>query len=421
VTDTKTERRLKKAHITLMRNPKFALWSGIFMVGKCEVVPDSVCPTAMTNGRDVYYGQSFVDGLDERELHFVVLHEAMHKALRQLTVWRKLFEENARLANCAADYVINLMIMSFDPEESLVTLPKKNGEVFALYDLKYKGMNTKQVYDLLKQEQEKRKREGTDGQPGKPGKPGEPGGQPGGGGQESFDFHDWEGAKELSSEEKKELERELDQAIRQGEALHKKLNGKGAGNMSRELGDLLAPQVNWKDQLREFVKATCAAKDTSSWARPNRRYISQGIYMPSWQGETIGRVVVGADTSGSIGVKELNTFLSEVKSICDEVRPSHVDLLYWDSHVAGHETYEGSELEGLVASTRPKGGGGTDPACVEKYVEEKQLRPECVIVLTDGYTGGNWGGNWGGVPVLWVVAGNPGAMAPVGKTIHIND
>lgn len=402
MTDTKTERRLKKAHITLMRNPKFALWSGIFMVGKCEVVPDSVCPTAMTNGRDVYYGQSFVDGLDERELHFIVLHEAMHKALRQLTVWRKLFEEDRRLANHATDYVINLMIMSFDPEESLVTLPKRNGEVFVLYDLKYKGMNTKQVFDLLKQEQQ------TGGQPGEPG------------GGDSFDFHDWEGAKELSSEEKKELERELDQAIRQGEALHKKLNGKGAGNMSRELGDLLAPQVNWKDQLREFVKATCAAKDTSSWARPNRRYISQGIYMPSWQGETIGRVVVAPDASGSCyGAQEV--FLSEVKSICDEVRPSHVDLLYWDSRVAGHETYEGSELEGLVTSTKVKGGGGTDPACVEKYIEEKQLRPECVIVLTDGYTGGNWGGNWGGVPVLWVVAGNPSAVATVGKTIHIND
>jgi predicted metal-dependent peptidase len=409
VSDTKTERRLKKAHITLMRNPKFALWSGIFMVGKCEVVPDSVCPTAMTNGRDVYYGQSFVDGLDERELHFVVLHEAMHKALRQLTVWRKLFEENARLANIAADHVINLMIMSFDPQETLVTLPKKNGQSFVCYDPKYKGMNTKQVYDLLKQEQKE-----------KGGGEGQPGGEPGEGDGGSFDYHDWDGAKELSAEEKKELERELDQAIRQGEALHKKLNGKGAGNVSRELGDLLAPQINWKDQLREFVKATCAAKDASSWARPNRRFLSQGIYMPSWQGETIGRVAVGVDTSGSIGVKALNTFLSEIKAVCDEVRPSHVDLLYWDSRVAGHETYEGSELEGLVSSTKPMGGGGTEPACVERYIEKEQLRPECVIMLTDGYVP-NWGGNWGGVPVLWVVAGNPGAMATVGKTIHIND
>ncbi len=415
MSDTKTERRLKKAHITLMRNPKFALWSGIFMVGKCEVVEDSVCPTAMTNGRDVYYGQSFVDGLDERELHFVVLHEAMHKALRQLTVWRKLFEENARLANLATDYVINLMIMSFDPEEALVTLPKKNGKVFVLYDPKYKGMNTKQVFDLLKQEQEKRKREGTDGQPGKGGEPGEPGGG------DSFDYHDWDGAKELSAEEKKELERELDQAIRQGEALHKKLNGEGAGNMSRELGDLLAPQINWKDQLREFVKATCSAKDSTSWARPNRRYMSQGVYMPSWQGETIGRVVVGVDTSGSIGVKELNTFLSEVKGICEEVRPAFVDLIYWDSRVAGHETYEASELDGLVTSTKPRGGGGTQVSCLSHYIEKEQLRPECIITLTDGYLGSDWGGNWNGVPVLWVVAGNPGAVAPVGKTIHIND
>jgi predicted metal-dependent peptidase len=131
-------------------------------------------------------------------------------------------------------------------------------------------------------------------------------------------------------------------------------------------------------------------------------------------------VAVGVDTSGSIGVKALNTFLSEIKAVCDEVRPSHVDLIYWDSRVAGHETYEGSELEGLVSSTKPMGGGGTEPACVERYIEKEQLRPECVIMLTDGYVP-NWGGGWGGVPVLWVVAGNPGAMATVGKTIHIND
>jgi predicted metal-dependent peptidase len=98
-----------------------------------------------------------------------------------------------------------------------------------------------------------------------------------------------------------------------------------------------------------------------------------------------------------------------------------VDLIYWDSHVAGHEVYEASELDGLVASTKPKGGGGTQVSCLSRYIEKEQLRPECVIILTDGYLGSDWGGDWNGVPVLWVVAGNPGAVAPVGKTIHIND
>ena len=40
----KAERRVKRAKITLMRNPKFALWSGIMMVGKTSVSDDM--PTA---------------------------------------------------------------------------------------------------------------------------------------------------------------------------------------------------------------------------------------------------------------------------------------------------------------------------------------------------------------------------------------
>jgi predicted metal-dependent peptidase len=188
--------------------------------------------------------------------------------------------------------------------------------------------------------------------------------------------------------------------------------------MSRELGDLLAPQINWKDQLREFVKATCSAKDSTSWARPNRRYMSQGIYMPSWIGETIGRVVVGVDTSGSIGVKELNTFLSEVKAICEEVRPSHVDMIYWDSRVAGHEVYEASELEGLVTSTKPRGGGGTDVNALFMYAKkELPILPEACIILTDGYT--PFPSEVPPYPVLWAVTSN--IVPPFGKCIHIEE
>ena len=44
------ERKLAKVKIALMRNPKFAFWQGILMVGKTSIVDD--LPTAATNGRD---------------------------------------------------------------------------------------------------------------------------------------------------------------------------------------------------------------------------------------------------------------------------------------------------------------------------------------------------------------------------------
>jgi len=141
--------------------------------------------------------------------------------------------------------------------------------------------------------------------------------------------------------------------------------------------------------------------------------------MPSLIGERVGHLVVGVDTSGSISGREISRFLSEVKSIAEDVHPEKVDLIYWDAAVAAHEEYEESMLSTLVQSTKPAGGGGTDPRCVSKYLKEKVIQPECVIMLTDGYVG-SWGDDWE-VPILWVIVGGNKTHATCGKTIHVED
>lgn len=390
----KAQRKLKKVKINLMRNPKFALWSGVMMIGKTSVV-ESV-PTACTNGRDEMYGLEFVTKLDEKALGFVVLHENMHKGLRHLTTWTKLNKENPRLANIAMDHVINLMIMEMDPNEQIIAFPRMpDGTRMGCYDPKYKGMNTKQVFDLLKEQ-------------------GEDGG-------EGFDEHDWDGARELSEDERKELEREVDQALRQGQVAAQKSMGGAAGRLSRELGDLLQPQIDWREALREFVSTICNAKDASSWRRVNRRFVGSDVYLPTLVGEKVGHIAVGIDTSGSIGAHELNTFLSEVKSIVDDVHPDKVDLIYWDSEVAAHEEYDSATMPNLVSSTKPMGGGGTDPRAMMNYLKEKQIKPECIIQLTDGYVP-DWGDEWE-APIMWVISEgrftSDRIVSPVGKTVHI--
>ena len=389
----KEERKLKKVKIALMRNPIFALYQGVMMVGKTTLRDD--IPTAATNGRDEIYGRQFVKELDEKELAFVVMHECMHKVYRHLTTWKKLHEENALLCNCACDYVINLKLKDIDPDGKYMRMPVKNNKVIGLIDEKYRGMNTKQVFDALKQDMED-----------------------GGGGGEGFDEHDWDGAKEMTDQEKEELHREIDRAIRQGQIAAKKA-GLGAGGLDRELGDLMEPKVDWREVLREFVKSICNAKDTSSWRRVNRRFVGSDIYLPTLVGERVGHIVIGIDTSGSIGGKELSEFLSEVKGIADEVRPERVDLLYWDSEVAAHEEYDEYSVANIVSSTKPRGGGGTSPSCVTAYLKDKGIKPECVIMLTDGYVGDDWGGEWP-CPVMWTIVGGNTDVAPNGKTIHIN-
>ena len=401
-----TERKLARCKIGLMRNKKFALMSGLLMVGTTSIVDG--LPTARTNGRDEEYGRAFVDGMSEIEVSFVIMHECMHKMYQHLTTWRKLYDIDRDLANQACDYVINLELKELDPAEQFIAMPRdKAGKNVGLIDTKFRGMSTKQVWDILRKEQD----EGC-----KDGKP-EPGGNKGGKG-DSLDDHDWEGADALGKEEKEALAKEIDQAIREGIANDKKMNGDKAGDLARRLGLLMEPKVNWREVLRDWVKNAARGKDTSTWRKPNRRFLHEDVIMPTMVSTKMGSIVVAVDTSGSIGDKEMADFLSEVKGIADEVAPERVELLYWDSRVAGHETYEGGAVEMITQSTKPRGGGGTSPSCVSTYLRDKAIVPECIVVLTDGVVGGDWGNEWT-APILWCIIDNTSAVPTHGLAVHI--
>jgi predicted metal-dependent peptidase len=273
-------------------------------------------------------------------------------------------------------------------------------------------MDSQTVYNILKSEKEDEGDDGADGDGA--------GGGGGGGGEdgedddEGFDSHDWESGQEMSQEDIEQVTKDINQAIRQGQLMA----GKLGGNQSLVLGQLVEPKIDWREQLREFVSSVAVGKDISTWQRVNRRWLHQDIYMPSTINETVGRIVVAIDTSGSIDGEILNKFLSEVQSICINVSPEKVDLLYWDTEVAAHEVYSQEQLGKLTSSTKPKGGGGTDVTCVPKYLKKNQIKAECVIVLTDGYLSGDWG-TWES-PVLWVILDNTGAVPTTGKAIHID-
>ena len=387
------EQRVQKSHVALMNDPKYCLYSGIFMLGKTSVEDD--LPTACTDGRNTMYGRKFVDKLNEPELKGLILHENLHKAFRHTTVWKHLYKKQPRLANMACDYVINLMIHDSDPNGVTVKLPEGG-----LLDEKYRGMDAGTVFKLL--EEECKKNGKADG-----------GGEDETEGGQGFDEHDWESGEDMSEEEKQQLAREIDQALRQGALLA----GKLAGNVPREISEAMEAKVNWREVLRDFVSSICADKDNSTWRRPNRRWVDQEVYMPSCIGEAVGRIVVGIDTSGSIGNEEIGQFLGELVSICNHVQPEGIDLVYWDTDVAGHEKYDRGDFEAIMSSTKPAGGGGTDPTCVPKYIAKHKLKPECVIMLTDGYVGA-WG-NWKH-PVFWGIT-TKRITADCGTSVYVGD
>jgi len=382
------EQRLSKAVVDIMANPKYVALSGVLMIGERSVTK-AKAPTACTDGKNEWYNPDFVDTLNDAELRFLVLHECYHKLYRHLMTWKHLHEQNHRIANIACDYVINIKIQDDNPD-GWAKMPEGG-----YLDEKYRNWDTAQVFKDIYDNDD----DGGDG------------GRGGDGGQ-GFDDHDWEGAQEMTADEQRELARELDEAIRQGALVA----GKTGSGGDRDLAELLQPQVNWREVLRDFVTTNCAGKDFSTWKRPSRRYAASGYYMPSAISEQIGGLVVANDMSGSIGQREISVCLTETKEVCDTVHPDWVRILYWDTQVCGDELYQNNELDTMIQSTKPVGGGGTMLSCVPKHMTKEGIEPQAVIVVTDGYIG-----DWGtfNCPVLFVIIDNPSCKAPFGVTVNV--
>ncbi|MFM7008065.1 MAG: DUF2201 family putative metallopeptidase [Betaproteobacteria bacterium] len=386
--------RIKKAHIAIMQHKKFCAYSGVLACGKVTV--DESVPTAATDGWNVRYNPKFIEEnmSTDPELRFLVLHEATHKAYRHMATWKALHEENPQLANIAADFFVNLHLQDTDGGDGFIKMPKLGVPP----EPKYRGWSVAMIYADLKQQMDEQEQDGS-----------------GSGEGDGMDDHDWDGNEANGDPAKEQAQaNEIQRAIRQGEIMRKKLAGKGAGAEDGIFGDLLAPAIDWKKVLREFITETCAGRDESSWRKPNRRYIGMDIYMPSMVGTTMTELVIGFDTSGSIfGGNEMTRFVSEIKTIVEDVKPSKVHVIYWDTAVAGHQTFEDGQF--AVQALKVKGGGGTDGSVLFDYLRKENINPQAIVQFTDGYVG-DWGRT--DVPTLWAVTSD--LQAPFGTTIKVD-
>jgi predicted metal-dependent peptidase len=187
------------------------------------------------------------------------------------------------------------------------------------------------------------------------------------------------------------------------------------GEESKLIGELTAPKIDWREQMREFMSSVSQGHDDSTWRRPNRRWLGEDLYMPSSISESMGSLVVGIDTSGSVCGPMVSAFLSEVVGICQNVMPEVLHLIECDATIQSHKVFDHGSLDQLGAITELHGGGGTDMHVIFDYVVKNNLKPEAIVILTDGYT--PWPKEIP-CPTLWVIT-EKHITAPVGTTIHL--
>jgi predicted metal-dependent peptidase len=170
--------------------------------------------------------------------------------------------------------------------------------------------------------------------------------------------------------------------------------GSQAGNEVIELETKPDPAVELVNVLRAFLPRGDGAM-RRTYLRPSRRFIHTGIIRPSWTDDTGGKIVVILDTSGSMRAysARLQHAANILAGLSQELK--NITLIECDAEVNRiHENWNG-ELP------RVYGGGGTVLAEAFIYINENDLRPDAVVVLTDGDDAG-WPAR---VPDYPVIAG----------------
>lgn len=381
-----------KARMILNRDPRFAFFICLLMRLKVKVSWD--VPTMGVDGKTLYFNPEFTMKLQhdsdpmKSELVGVLVHEVMHCSNAHFA---RQGSREPKLANIAMDLAINPFIV--DCGLKLPTMACIPGEgPFA--DLP-KGYNFEHYYNLLLQKAKSL----TD----------DAGADPGGCGQVMKGDGGENGAMDDAAIAKAEAEWKV--ATSQAAAAAA-MRGKLPGAIERYVAEVAEPKVNWKAALREFV--TKHAKNDYSWTRPNRRFISQGLYFPGLSGEEIGDIVIAVDTSGSIDNTMLAAFAGELNGIA-EAYCCKLTILYCDASINRVEVHEGV---GEPIRLKAVGGGGTSHVPVFDYVRKMTEPPVCVVCLTDLYTG--FPDYIPDVPTLWCVYSNPKpTQPPFGRVIIV--
>lgn len=311
-------------------------------------VEDPNIPTMCTNGKNIRFNPSFVEGLTLDECAGVIIHEICHVIfmhhLRAAELGKATGELSPELWNYATDFAINYQLHG-----DQVKLPDPH-----LYDTQFEGMTAEEIYDRLLQGATKLNSEGLIGDVEAP--------------------TDGEG-NPLSDAELSKMKIDVTSVILQaGQAAQQMGNIPG---FARELLDRLTEsKADWREVLWQFVSS--GQEFGYDWNRPNRRFSMSPFILPSFGAHGLPALNCIIDTSGSVSRDALIQFLSEINAAAEAYSIEDVLIVQCDTQV--HSIHQGSVKDGEI---RPPitGRGGTDmnPALDEL----RERRPAPTILFSD--------------------------------------
>ena len=390
------EKDIQRFKMDLLRHMPF--YGDIVM--RLPIVADSSIPTACTNGATIRYNPGFFQSLETGERNFVLLHEVFHVLLLHC---RRSEGRDPRMWNTACDLVVNQMLTTLRHTMRAEGIPFQRPEK-GLYAQIPRDITTEAIYEKIAADNRKLKKNskkillkknyvwGPQDLPSNIQEVEIPDdlddyvvleatgvGMGKGGTSESG-----AGGKGMTEAEARSLQEQLVRSLIR-ESVTKNRSDMGSYYIPNQMLSLVeSKRLNWKTLLRDFLSEEVS--DEVSYTTPERKYLHMDLILPghSMSEEHLEEVWAFVDSSGSISQDELNQFLTQLHRIAKEFQ-CIFNICYWDTRVT--DVYRKVRGEGEILNCLPKHSGGTNINCVYDWIQANKVKPDVMLILTDGAFG----------------------------------
>ena len=367
------EKEIQRFKMELLR--KMPFYGDILM--HLTFVEDREIPTAATDGKTIWYNPRFLSSLSRGERNFVIMHEVFHVLLRH-GIRNTDRKRDRDIWNVACDIIVNdrLTRLLGEMRRSEISFQKPSDGIFAYVNDNETAEN---LYAKIKA--------GNAGKNENTKKLKIRFGYTGNNTYEQnikeIDIPSDIKASALPIDEMNLNDQLLKEMI--CAAAQKSRGTMGSCYIPAELYSLVEGKtLDWRRLLKDFLSQEIS--DDSSYTTPERKYIHMDLILPghSLSEETIEEIWAFVDSSGSIGHDEMEQFLTQLYHISRDFK-CVFNICYWDTAVT--DVYKKVLREDDVLKCIPRHSGGTDINCVYQWISDNRVKPDVMLILTDGYFG----------------------------------
>lgn len=354
------------------------------LMSSLEFSWDENIDTAATNGISIKFNPSYFNALVPTARISVLTHELWHVAYMHMI---RRNERDPKIWNYACDTVLDNN-MDYEGYDMVNLYPVECGfpvgsKCFINHD--YDNLSAEQIYDIYMQDPEM--------------------------GQSSM-FCDLEEPSKAEGGSHAVINAVVQ--AKTAATLGGAPSGTIPGEIETLLNKFLNPKLPWEQLLMNFFNDLVTSD--YSWARPNRRYLADDLYLPSLvPTEGLENINYYLDVSGSVTDEQVIRFNSEVKYIKETFNPIKLTIALFDTKIT-NEIVLNQEDE--FSQILVVGRGGTDLRPVREHIINSN--PNAAIIFSD---------LWVTpmeilpipIPIIWVAIDNQSAQVNMGKLIHIKE